>query len=190
MTLHLLTALAAAAVLAPAPAAAGDEAAETAPEETILVLAFEVMDHGVNAGDDSEVAAVAREATRLFREQVRADDRFVLAEGGVADGATTPGGSSSRGYACRTVACTREVARRAGATLVVRGKYVKVSNLIRYLAVELVDPATGSVLRSAAAEVKGQRDVILPRAVASLYDRLQPSTAGQGEGAGVSRSGR
>lgn len=186
MTLHVLTALAAAAVLAPAPAA--DDAAETAPEETILVLEFEVMDHGVNAGDDSEVAAVAHEATRLFREQVRADGRFVLAEADAADGAAAPGGSSSRGYACRTVACTREVARRAGATRVVRGKYVKVSNLIRYLAVELVDPATGRVLRSAAAEVKGQRDVILPRAVASLYDRLHPSTAGQE--AGVSRSGR
>mgnify|MGYP006286312833 CR=1 FL=1 len=169
-----ITALAVAVTsLAPAPPAS-DTIPAVSGQEAVLVMDFEVKDQGVNRSDDAEVASVALRATRLFREQVERDARFTLVERDAADGS---GGGSSHATACRTESCRRDVARRAGATQVIRGRYVKVSNLIRYLAVELVDPSTGRVVRSATAEVKGQRDVILPRAVAALYESLHPPAA-------------
>lgn len=175
------------AALASAPAAVHPETAATSDvprePERVLILAFEVKDQGVNAADDAEIAEIARQATRLFRRQVEDDERYVLAEGGgSADGSTAS--TPARSRPCRTQACLQRLAREAGATRIVRGRYVKVSNLIRYLAVELVDPTTGRVLRSAAAELKGQRDEILDRAVANLYGRLHPLPGRSGARAG------
>lgn len=178
---HLaMVAYAALAVLTPASPGQPDPAGAT-PPETVVVLDFEVHDQGVNAGDAAEVARVAEQATRLFRERVEADDRFAVAEPRPGE-AGTSSRSGSATSSCRDDGCTLEAARRAGATRVIRGRYVKVSNLIRYLAAELVDPATGRVVRSAAVELKGQRDVLLARAVSSLYDQLRRS-APRGAGA-------
>lgn len=178
MTELALATLVATTLMTPAPS--GRPASDAAHQpETILVLDFEVRDQGVHTGDDREVASVAREATRLYRKRVEEDGRFTLAVG-EESGATADPAPGTRGSSCRTATCTRELARRTGATLVIRGRYVKVSNLIRYLAVELVDPSTGRVVRSAAAEIKGQRDVVLPRAVANLYDHLHPGSGGPG----------
>lgn len=170
--MHGFTIVALAAGLAAAPAGA-DTVLAAGEAERVMVMEFEVKDQGVNRADDAEVASVAERATRLFREKVEGDARLTLvpAESVAADAAASAG---SGPRPCRTTSCTGEAARRAGASRVVRGRYVKVSNLIRYLTVELVDPSTGEVVRSATAEVKGQRDVVLPRAVAALYESLYP----------------
>lgn len=177
-----VAALAAAAALTPTQGP-GEEAAEPRPE-TVLVLDFEVQDQGVNGADDEEIASLAREAARLFRERIRQDGRFALVEPSAPSGGPAAR-SGSPGASCGAPACAREAARDAGATRVVRGRYVKVSNLIRYLAVELVDPSTGQVLRSAVAELKGQRDVVLERAVANLYRDLRRPSARPGSRPGA-----
>lgn len=185
MTAFVFAFLAASALATPGPQAAAGvpqdgEGAVRPVAETVLVLDFEVDDQGVNARDDEEIAALAREATRLFREEVERRGRFELVREARSAG-TSSDHASTRASECRTAACLREAARRAGATRIVRGRYVKVSNLIRYLAVELLDVSDGRVLRRAAAEIKGQRDVILPRAVEILHERLGegPGAAGQ-----------
>lgn len=178
-----------AASLLPTPVAPPTAAVSPNPEgagpatgaETVLVLDFEVQDQGVNARDDEEIAALAREATRLFREEVERSGRFELAREPEATG-TGSGHAASPASECRTASCLREAAERAGATRIVRGRYVKVSNLIRYLAVELVDVSDGRVLRRAAAELKGQRDRILPRAVEILHERLGGVSGSAGRG--------
>lgn len=164
------------------PAASGRSA------ETLLVLDFEVDDQGVNARDDAEIAALAGEATRLFREEVERGGRFELVRE-ESDGGTSAD-PATRASECRTGACLREAARRAGATHVVRGRYVKVSNLIRYLAVEMVDVSEGGVVRRASAELKGQRDAILRRAVAILHERLEGASGREAGGIPSDGDGR
>lgn len=188
MTALVFAALATTGLLAPiALAPPADATPAGPPVETVLVLDFEVDDQGVNARDDAEIAGIAGEATRLFREEVERSGRFELVREASSGGTSGAGGSGESGPTpaaeCRTRDCLREAAGRAGATHVVQGRYVKVSNLIRYLAVELVDASDGRVVRRAAAELKGQRDVILPRAVEILHERLA-TTSGEAPPAG------
>ncbi|MFW6193596.1 MAG: DUF2380 domain-containing protein, partial [Gemmatimonadota bacterium] len=144
------------------------------PGETVLVLDFEVRDQGVNTRDDDEVRTLAGEATRLFREEVERRGSFELV--GEPGGGTSPADDDATPASeCRTSECLREAAQRAGATHVIRGRYVKLSNLIRYLSVELIDASDGRVVRRSTAELKGQRDALLTRAVEVLHDRLDPA---------------
>jgi hypothetical protein len=171
MTTLVLAVLSTTGLLAPvSPAPAADLAPSDPPAEAILVLDFEVHDQGVNARDDAEIDSLAAVATRLFREEVERRGAFELVREAAHEG-TSAEGDGARASECRTRECLREAARRAGATHVVRGRYVKLSNLIRYLAVELVDVSDGRVVRRASAELKGQRDAILTRAVEILHER-------------------
>lgn len=164
------------APVAPVPPAHLAPSGQDAPE-TVLVLDFVVQDQGVNARDDAEIDSIATEATRLFREEIERRGTFELAREAPHAG-TSPGDGAVPASECRTSQCLREAADRAGATHVVRGRYVKLSNLIRYLSVELIDASDGRVVRRASAELKGQRDAILARAVEILHERL-----GTGSGA-------
>lgn len=174
MTALVFAALATTGLLAPVVSAPPADLAPSGQEapETVLVLDFEVQDQGVNARDDAEIDSLAAEATRLFREEIERRGTFELVRETPHAGTSTEAEAPTRASDCRTGDCLRETAGRAGATYVVRGRYVKLSNLIRYLSVELVDVSDGRVVRKAAAELKGQRDAILGRAVEILHERL------------------
>lgn len=183
MTALVLAALATTGLLAPVvPAPAADLAPPDPSAETVLVLDFEVHDQGVNARDDAEIDSLATEATRLFREEVERRGAFELVRETAHEG-TSAEADAPRASECRTRECLREAARRAGATHVVRGRYVKLSNLIRYLAVELVDVSDGRVVRRATAELKGQRDAILARAVEILHERIGATSGAMADAA-------
>lgn len=142
--------------------------------EKALVLDFQTLNKSINDDSGEELSRVATDAARMFREQLREDGRFRLVtmeEFQDARSRLQASGSS----ACAESACAREAARSVGVQHVFRGRVIKVSNLIWYLVIEHADVASGEVLGQESIELKGQRDVILPRAVAALHRWLLPA---------------
>lgn len=170
-----LVAVALAVVPLTSPLSAGpDRAEELRPPDRIFVLDFAVEDRGVGEGDAEQISRLAREATRLFRERLAQDDRYSLVAVEQFEGTRTR--LVSNEASCRAEGCALEAARETGAKQVIRGRVIKVSNLIWYLLVRLEDVSSGEVVRQEAIELKGQRDVILPRAVAALHRWLLPAS--------------
>lgn len=150
-----------------------DGSPDPADREKVLVLDFQTVDKSVNPDEAGEIARVATDAARMFRERVRDDGRFTLVT--MEEFEETRTGLRSGGSGCDSGACAREAARAAGVEHVFRGRVVKVSNLIWYLVVEHEDVASGKIVGQEAIELKGQRDVILPRAIAALHRWLLPA---------------
>lgn len=148
-------------------------APDPADRQKVLVLDFQTVDKSVNPDEAGEIARVATDAARMFRERVRDDGRFTLVTMEQFEEARS--GLRSGGSGCDSGACAREAARAAGVEHVFRGRVIKVSNLIWYLVVEHEDVASGKVVGQESIELKGQRDVILPRAVAALHRWLLPA---------------
>lgn len=176
---HVRAALAAAlAVAGLASTAAAQQTAGTrdAPEqdrETVLVLDFQVLDRSVTPEEGGELPEVAASAARMFREEVSNDGRYTLVTmERFQDARKRLVAGDTR---CEDAACSREAARSVGVEHVFRGRVIKVSNLIWYLVVEHEDVDTGRVLGQESIELKGQREVILPRAIAALHRWLLPA---------------
>lgn len=150
-----------------------DGSPDPTDRQKVLVLDFQTLDRSVNPDEAGEIARVATDAARMFRERVRDDGRFTLVTMEQFEDARSRLRSGSAD--CDSGACAREAARSAGVEHVLRGRVVKVSNLIWYLVVEHEDVASGKVVGQEAVELKGQRDVILPRAVAALHRWLLPA---------------
>lgn len=145
----------------------------TSDPQKVLVLDFQVVDRSVNPDETGEITRVATEAARMFRERVEEDGRFTLVTMERFQDARSR--LQSGGSGCTDAACAREAARSVGVQRVFRGRVIKVSNLIWYLVMEHEDAASGKVLGQESIELKGQRDVILPRAVAALHRWLLPA---------------
>lgn len=141
--------------------------------EKVVVADFQTLNRSVNERDTTELSRVATSAARMFRERIREDGRYELVTPERLE--STGSRLRSEGASCETSACAREAAREMGIQHVFRGRVIKISNLIWYLVVEHEDVATGEVLGQEAIELKGQRDVILPRAVAALHRWLLPA---------------
>jgi hypothetical protein len=153
--------------------ASTDGSPDPADRQKVLVLDFQTLDKSVNPDEAGEIARVATDAARMFRERLQDDGRFTLVTMEQFEDARSR--LRSRGTECDSGACAREAARSTGIEHVFRGRVVKVSNLIWYLVVEHEDVASGKVVGQEAIELKGQRDVILPRAVAALHRWLLPA---------------
>ena len=144
-----------------------------ADRQNVLVLDFQTHNQSVNKEDTAELSRVATEATRMFRQRIQEDGRYTLVA--MEDFQDARERLRSSGSGCTESACAREAARSVGVSEVFRGRVIKVSNLIWYLVVEHADVASGEVMGQESIELKGQRDVILPRAVAALHRWLLPA---------------
>lgn len=140
---------------------------------TVLVLDFQVLDRSVRPDESGELSEVAVSAARMFRDEISRDDRYRLVTMERFQDARKRlvAGEGN----CADAACSREAARSVGVEHVFRGRVIKVSNLIWYLVVEHEDVETGRVLGQESIELKGQRQVILPRAIAALHRWLLPA---------------
>ena len=139
----------------------------------VLVLDFQTLNQSVNKESTGELSRIATEAARMFRERMQEDGRYTLVTMEEFQDARTSLQSSDP--SCAESSCAREAARSVGVTEVFRGRVIKVSNLIWYVVVEHADVESGKVLGQESIELKGQRDVILPRAVAALHRWLLPA---------------
>lgn len=177
VTRSALVASTAVALAVLASPAAGLQASSSsdgpADRQKVLVLDFQTLNKSVNKESSGELSRVATDAARLFRQRIQEDGRFTLVTTEEFEEARTRLRSGSSG--CAESACAREAARSVGVTEVFRGRVIKVSNLIWYLVVERADVESGKVLGQESIELKGQRDVILPRAVAALHRWLLPT---------------
>lgn len=159
------------------PVAGLQTAAETedrADRETVLVLDFQDVDRSAKPDEAGEISRVATEAARMFRERIRDDGRFTLVTMDQLEEARSR--LQSGGASCSDASCARDAARSIGVRHVLKGRVIRVSNLIWYLVVEHEDAASGEVLGQESIELKGQRDVILPRAIAALHRWLLPTS--------------
>lgn len=164
------------ALAASVPPAAGQTAGDAeapADRETVLVLDFQVLDQSAKPDGGEELSRVAGSAARMFRGRMEEDGRFTLVPAQRFREARTR--LAAEGAGCADATCAREAARSLGVDQVFRGRVIKVSNLIWYLIVEHEDVASGQVLGRETIELKGQRDAILPRAVAALHRWLLPA---------------
>lgn len=151
-----------------------DGSTDPADRQKVLVLDFQTLDKSVNPNHEGEeITRVATDAARMLRERLQDDGRFSLVTMEEFEDARSRLRSGDTG--CDSGACAREAASSAGVEHVFRGRVIKVSNLIWYLVVEHEDVASGKVVGQEAIELKGQRDVILPRAIAALHRWLLPA---------------
>lgn len=154
--------------------ASTDTPSDPADRQKVLVLDFQTLDKSANPDEEGEeITRVAIDAARMLRERLQDDGRFSLVTMEQFEEARSRLRSGDTG--CDSGACGREAARSADVEHVFRGRVIKVSNLIWYLVVEHEDLASGKVVGQEAIELKGQRDVILPRAVAALHRWLLPT---------------
>ena len=145
------------------PCAAGQE---HGAKSTLAVLDFAVADRSPlpdAALARAELAASGKTATRGLAQALASFDAYQLVD--AARVAAIQNG-------CSAAPCALEAGKSLGAARVVYGTLIKVSRLIWYADAALVDVAAGKVLRGEELEIKGDIDLLLPRAMPSMARRL------------------
>ena len=140
------------------------EANAARPTLAVVDLAFFGRYANAVQADDPGTAAVA---TARVREALRTAPAFEVLDS-ARTAAAIARADSATPHCAESVACARDVARSLGAPWVVIGTVSKISNLIWYLSGQVVDVATGRLLFDNDMELKGPRDVMVPRGATSF----------------------
>ena len=126
------------------------------PPRKAAVFDFELVDtslEGEKRGPDPAEAARLIKVSEALRDGLAASGRFTIVS-------TTPAARqiADAGYIRSCNGCELAIARGLGADLAITGEVHKVSTLILSITIQVKDAATGAVVRTAVADIRGNTD--------------------------------
>jgi TolB-like protein len=155
-------------------------AAQAAARPTLLLgdLVFNgASANAIQPGD----TAIAQVATERLRADLAQSTTFALVDSSRA-GQALGAVDLPRAQCTASVQCVRAAAQKVGARWAVTGTVTKLSNLVWYLAAQLVDVASGRLILDDSFELKGPRDEMIPRGATSFARRIEKAAAREGGG--------
>jgi TolB-like protein len=120
--------------------------------------------------------AIAQVATERLRADLAQSATFALVDSSRA-GQALGAGDLPRTQCNASIQCIRTAAQKAGARWAVTGTVTKLSNLIWYLAAQLIDVSSGRLILDDSFELKGPRDEMVPRGATSFARRIEKAAA-------------
>lgn len=152
-------------------ALAATQACAEAPLRRLLVLDFEIVD---TSGEPLDQRAEHAKRLRLVREtianEVAARNMYVVEDNGKIGAEIAAVLEHQHLRACN--GCEIDLARHAGADLVLTGQVYKVSTLIMYMRVLMTDVATGARLFERTFDFRGDSDQSWLRAARYVVNRI------------------
>jgi hypothetical protein len=117
--------------------------------------------------DDERLGA---RASGVLRDEVGSRGRYEVVDSTRLARAVES--STSNGERCNTTRCALDVGRALGADRVLTARLTKISTPVWFLSAQLVDVATGRVVKSEEFELKGVPADIVPKGLAVLARRI------------------
>ncbi|HEU4564688.1 MAG TPA: pentapeptide repeat-containing protein [Gemmatimonadaceae bacterium] len=169
-------ALALALLASPAAPLVAPPASSQSARATLVVLPFTLADNGYNAdvaGMRARLERAGYSPERGMEEALAASGRYAIVRPARADGGAMDDSARGTPAPCEELACIARAGRAAGASRVVTGRITRVSDIIWFVSVALVDADAARLVHAEQSiEVKGDIADLIPKTMTALARRL------------------